>query len=247
MSSSDGVLVDLEAPAAGFVVDVFPTGVSTPVGSADLSEDIDCIGVSAAANGSGIAGAWNGFRDTASPLFVGSLLGPNLQASSAYPAVKASGLREFKWCIGTSGFFDDVLPWAPVGLQTRVSDSEAISRSLAAGVLNVGDMVFVSVRAYDRAGHFVEASSDGVRLVCDPEARKASSWGCGTAEAAGEDNDQAATDEGDFLCFNSFEPASQSHLAANSSSVAVQLATGALVRTALNTAASVPALEDVVG
>lgn len=213
LASTDGLLLDLEAPQSGWVSDTMPASVSFGLSAFDGqqlqvtadSHDIDCVGVSHAANGSGISASWGGFADTASPLFEGTSIGPELVASVGFPTVVASGLEGFAWSVGTAPLADDVMAWTEAGLATSASSAAPIAAALAEGRLRVGDAVYVSVRAVDRAGHVAEASSDGVRLVCDRESTEAGSWGCAeSVEHEGEGG--LGWDERDFICFNSGLP-----------------------------------------
>lgn len=234
LASTDGILLDLEAPGAGWVLDTVAASVASSAASLppveDSSTDVDCIGVTTAANGTGVSASWGGFRDAASPLFPGSTIGPNAVARDGYPALEAAGLSEYWWSLGSAPLLDDVLPWSPVGLATTQSDSASISAALADGRLRIGDAVFASVRGVDRAGHISEASSDGVRVICDSEAVAAGSWGCGAPGTWSEEADaQLSWEGGDFICFSADLPATRSSLSVNASSTSVQLAVDALV------------------
>lgn len=66
--------------------------------------------------------------------------------------------RHYHWAIGTEPHGTDLQSWVPVGL-----DRSATNPRIR---MQVGCVVYVSVRAYNRAGLMTEVSSDGLKGVC---------------------------------------------------------------------------------
>jgi hypothetical protein len=80
----------------------------------------------------------------------------------------------FEWAAGTTPGGDDIVPWTTVGLTTSAYDETAAAEP--------GTVIYASVRAYDAAGRFAEAQSDGV-LLLPPGAAGDDGFVCHTSPA----------------------------------------------------------------
>ncbi|XP_065175048.1 uncharacterized protein LOC135804992 [Sycon ciliatum] len=67
-----------------------------------------------------------------------------------------SGIRAYHWAIGSKPLTDDIQPWTNVQLQT--SGMAMLNGS------KIGDVLYSSIRAYNKAELFSQAASDGIRL-----------------------------------------------------------------------------------
>lgn len=77
-----------------------------------------------------------------------------------------SGIGHYDWCIGTAAFQCDIQPFVTAGKRTRAVNPQQSLEALnttAAGT-------FVTVRAYNNAGLFVDAASNGIAVDSEPPA-----------------------------------------------------------------------------
>lgn len=209
-TATNGVLVDDLPPSGGQVLDVGPLVAvpesrlwwvtaatndtsrsfnrtlqvsllsppdGTPVQSVfeEPASDLDCQ-----VEGTGVGAAWQGF-------------------------VSASGIARYSWAVGTRPFADNIVAWADVGLDlaayvptsaihARVNSTNSSTGRLspASSPLEVGGVVYASVRAESRAGLVSIVHSNGVRIIEAPPPSAAlvtttnnSANGTGVANSAG--------------------------------------------------------------
>lgn len=84
-----------------------------------------------------------------------------------------STLTEYWWCVGRTPYACDLLHWASAGMNTTVTELPAEVGKLSvvsqlAAMDGDGAVYYVTVRAVNGAGLFVEAATDGVRVDFTP-------------------------------------------------------------------------------